>query len=183
MKISLRFAPLPLAVLVFGMGSPRSEAQSYTFKISAVHDVVKAGSEVRVKIELKNTSQDDISLTGVPWGKEDHPELEGFRPIVKDAHGKEPPLTKWGRLVCGRPKAEDNPPNSTFNTVAAYPLEPWNIHTTEVIVSDLYDLSVPGVYTVQIPYTLCLLGVPLDRENKREPAQEVKPSITITVVP
>jgi|HubBroStandDraft_1064217.scaffolds.fasta_scaffold237896_2 hypothetical protein len=183
MRIWLRFAPLLLAIAVLATGSARSAGQSYTFKISAARDVVRVGSEVRVKIELKNTSEDDISLTGVPWGDKDHPELEGFRPTVKDAQGKEPPLTKWGRLVFGRPTAEDNPPNLTFNAVQAYPLEPWHVHATEVIVSDLYDLTVPGVYTIQILYKPCLFGVPLDRGDKREPAREVKPSITVTVVP
>src|SRR5882724_3005153 len=166
MRILRRLLPLSLAIATLAACVTRAEAQSFTFKISAVQDVVKAGSKVRVKMELKNTSEDDISLTRVPWGKEDHPELEGFRPVVKDARGKEPALTKWGRLVYGRTEPSDNPPNLTLNAVISYPLEPGHVHTTEVIVSDLYDLSVPGTYTVQIPYKPCYYGVPLDRGRK-----------------
>jgi hypothetical protein len=161
----------------------RAEAQSFTFKISAVRDVVKAGSEVRVKMELKNTSEDDIGLTGIPLGKQDHPEIEGFLPIVKDALGKEPPLTKWGRLVYGRPSQDDNPNHLTFNAVGLYPLEPGNVHAMEITVSDLYDMSAPGVYTIQIPYKPCFFGVPLDRGKKRELAHEVSPTVSVTVLP
>lgn len=62
------------------------------------HDTIEAGSPVVVKVELKNISDHDISSMALPEG-DVHAELVGSRPIVRDALGREPPLTKWGRKV------------------------------------------------------------------------------------
>jgi hypothetical protein len=169
MKRALSFLWLSFVFAAFATGLTPAEAQSFSFKISPVESVVKAGNKGRVKIELKNMSEDSLSLMGVLWGKEDHPELEGFRPIVKNPQGKEPPLTKWGRLVFGRPEAGDNPPNLTLNAVGTYPLEPGTVYMTEVVVSDLYDMSAPGVYTVQISYGASYFGVRLTEGEVNRP--------------
>jgi hypothetical protein len=181
MRILLKLLPLVLAIAALEASLPTVEAQSFTFTISAVQDVVKVGSKVRVRIELKNTSEDDISLTSLPCGKEDCPEIKGFRPVVKDSHGKEPPLTKWGRLVFGRQTPEDRS-SLVLNAVGSYPLAPGRTYTTEMVVSNLYDLSLPDSYTIQIPYKAYPFGVPLDRGKKEENNQEVKPTVTVTVV-
>ncbi len=191
MRIGLRLLPSLLAIAILLAPFVPAEAQSCTLKISVVQDVFKVGSQVRVKVELKNTSQGNIALTGIPSGKEDHLDIEGFLPIVRDAKGKEPPLTKWGRMVFGRPIPADNSVLS-LNSVISYPLEPGKVHTTEVIVSDLYDLSTPGTYTIQIPYeeaTWSGHGMPLVccerylHEPKKEENKQDSNVVTVTVVP
>jgi hypothetical protein len=152
MTTLLRLLMFILAISTLEALVPWVEAQSSTLATTVVQNVVKAGSKIRVKIQFKNISDHDINLMSAPWDdKEDHPETVGFRPIMVNAQGKEPPLTKWGKQVFGRTEPSDHlPPNLTLNAVTTFPLHPGQVYTSEVIVSDLYDLSVPGTYMVQV---------------------------------
>jgi hypothetical protein len=158
-----------------------AEAQSFTLKISAIENVVKIGSKVRVRIELKNTSEDDISIGGGQFGK-DLAALANFRVVVKDAQGEEPPLAKLGRRVFRRPNPWETFPDVVIESAVVGRLEPGNTYTTELTVSDLYDMIIPGTFTVQISYQAFYLGVPLDRGRKEEGSHEVKRTVTVTVV-
>jgi hypothetical protein len=177
-----RFFSIMLVIAILGPSLAQAKAQSFTLKISAVQNVVKVGSNVRVKIELKNTSEDDISLGGMPCGnKEGCPELQGYHFIVRNFQGKEPPLTKWGRQVFGRPKPNETFPRVILESVVSFPLSPGQTYTTEIIVSNLYDLSVPGIYTIQIFYAAYPFGVPLHEYS--EESKQVSNVVTITVEP
>jgi hypothetical protein len=81
-------------------------------------------------------------------------------------------LTKLGRLVFGRQTVEDTPSVLTLNEVGRVPMAPGEVMKTEIRLSDLYDLSLPGKYTVQVRY--------YDDENKEEVKSK---AITVTVVP
>jgi hypothetical protein len=172
---------LAFAAVNGGTVGSLAQSPSFTLAITPVRERVKSGSDVRVRIELKNTSEDDIGLTCVPCGGKDCPEIEGFRPIVKDSHGNEPPLTPWGRAVYGKPRPGEA--SLTLNAVGLCPLEPGNTYTAVLVVSGMYDMSAPGRYTIEIPYKSCPFGVPLDRGKKREDSPEVRPSTAVTVVP
>jgi hypothetical protein len=154
--------------IVFG----QAKAPSPILKISPVAPSVKVGAKVRLRIEFKNTSDHEISLPAVPWGNEDHPELKGFVPVVTDATGKEATLTHWGRLVSRRPNSSDNPPGLIFQMVGEFKLAPGQVYTSEIVLSDLYDLSVPGSYSVQVPHA--------DGDPKK---MGMSNTATITVVP
>ncbi len=150
MRTLFRLLPFMLVLVIVPPGFGQAKEQSFSLTIGAVKSVVKVRSKIRLQIELKNTSDHDIELTAVPWGKEDHPELEGFRPIVTDSQGKPAPLTKWGRLVFGRSEPSDNV-SLSLNAVTTFPLAPGKIYKSEILLSDLYDLSLPGTYAVEIP--------------------------------
>jgi hypothetical protein len=116
--------PFILYVALASTALGPARAASHTLTVTPAALAVKARSQVRLKIEFKNISNHDIEMTSVPWGKEDHSELEGFIPTVTDSDGQQAPLTKWGRLVAGRPNPSDNPNHLTFQLVATISLPP-----------------------------------------------------------
>jgi hypothetical protein len=170
MKSVAKTLAFVLAITV-GVGFAQTVKRSFSVDFKVQHDIVRAGSPVIIKIQLKNTSDHVIYRTGVPGGDVEG-ELVGFPPIVRDAQGKEPPLTKWGRLAFSRVTPEDNSPGLQMSAVLRIPMPPGDVMKTEIRVNNLYDLSVPGKYTVQVRY--------YDDENKEELKSDL---ITVTVVP
>ncbi|MGD0793035.1 MAG: DUF2135 domain-containing protein [Terriglobales bacterium] len=167
---SMAKALASILAITVGAALAQTVQRSFSFGISVVHETIKVGSPIVVKVQLKNTSDHVIYRMGLP-GWDVHGELVGFPPIVRDAQGNEPPLTKWGRLAFGRETPEDKS-TLVLNEVLRVPMPPGEVMKTEIRLSDLYDLSVPGKYTVQVRY--------YDDENK----EEVKSTtITVTVVP
>jgi hypothetical protein len=159
-----------LALAIYGVALAQTPQRSFTFDISVAQDAFKVGSQIVVKIQLKNTSDHDITRTSLPhWDTEG--ELIGFRPIVRDAQGKEPPLTKWGRTALLRPPLDDHEAVLVLNAVGPVAMHPGEILKTEIRLNALYDL-VPGKYTIQVQY--------YDDENKEAVKSK---TITLTVVP
>jgi hypothetical protein len=189
MRVLRSLLPFVLVIVIVDAPQVRAEAHSFKLTISAAEDVVKVGGTVRVKIQLKNTSEDDIFLGGGPCGQtESDTTLQDFHPVVKDAQGKEPPLTKLGRVAFRRPNPGETFPDVVIECVVpSYPLPPGESHTAEIILSDVYDLSIQGSYTVQILFDSGKqgVGVPLEHiGRKKEIKQEVTPRlVTISVVP
>lgn len=169
MKTVAKALPLILAVAsatVLAQTAPRS----FSLGINVARGVVRTGEPIVVKIQLKNTSDHEIGRTALPGGAT-HGEMAGFPPIVRDAQGKEPQLTKWGRQVFGRQAPDDHLPDVVLNAIQRVPMSPGELMKTEIHLSELYDVSAPGKYTVQVRY--------YDEENK----EEVKSNtVTVTVV-
>ena len=163
---------LPIVSLaIYGVTLAQTPQRSFTFDISVAQDTFKVGSQTAIKIQVKNTSNHDIPATVLP-GSDVHGELIGFRPIVRDTQGKEPPLTKWGRKALSRQLPEDeNDAVLVLSPVVLIPVHPAGILKTEIRLNEMYDL-VPGKYTVQVQY--------YDDENK-EAVKSRK--ITLTVTP
>jgi hypothetical protein len=159
-----------LAIAITGIALAQTVPRPFSLGISVAHDTVKAGSPIVVKIRFKNVSDHDLVRMIRPEGAA-HGELLGFPPIVRDAQGKEPPLTKQGRLIFGRETPEDMASYLGIS-VGGTAMHPGEVITPEIRLSELYDMSVPGKYTVQVWH--------YDDENK----EKVKSNtITVTVVP
>ncbi|MFZ0479528.1 MAG: hypothetical protein WAL71_10290 [Terriglobales bacterium] len=158
-----------LAVLA-GAALAQTVQRPFSLGISVEHDTVKAGSPIVVKIRFKNISDHDLVRMRRPEG-DAHGELLGFPPIVRDAQGNEPPLTRKGRLIFGRQTPEDKAIYVGVS-VGATAMHPGEVITPEIRLSELYDMSAPGKYTVQVWH--------YDEEHK----DDVKSNaITVTVVP
>jgi hypothetical protein len=162
---------LLLTFAIYGVALAQTPQRSFTFDISVAEGTFKVGSQIAIKIEVKNISNHDIPATVLP-GSDVHGELIGFRPIVRDAQGKEPPLTKWGRKTLSRQLPDDeNDAVLVVSPVVLIPVHPAGILKTEIRLNEMYDL-VPGKYTVQVQY--------YDDENKEAVKSR---TITATVVP
>jgi hypothetical protein len=167
MRSLLKLLPFILLITV-GMTLAQTAQRSFSFGISVTSDTVKVGSPIIVKIQETNISDHDISWMSLP-GADDHGEVIGFRPVVTNAQGKEPPLTKWGRKAFGRTHPEE--PNLVLNAVGLITVHPGEVMKTDIKLNELYDLS-PGKYTVQV-WTY-------DNENKEKVMSK---TINLTVVP
>ena len=163
--------PLFLAISTAPMCFGQGKTPSHTLTINVVKGAVKTGTKIRLTIALRNTSTHEITVAAVPMGDhKDHPEVEGFRPVVLDANGKRPALTKWGKQIFGPLDPDQGP--LALNAVGTWSLAPGEVYTSEIVLSDLYDLSVPGTYSVQVP----------DYDDDLQQAVKSN-AATITVVP
>jgi hypothetical protein len=136
-------------VVTVGAAHAQTVQQPFSLAISVAHDTVKTGTPIVINIMFKNISDHDINRAIRPEGRT-HGELLGFPPIVRDAEGKEPPLTKLGRLIFGRPAPGDGMTVYEGISSGNGPLHPGKAITPEIRLSELYDLSVPGQYTVLV---------------------------------
>jgi hypothetical protein len=170
---------LILAVTISVLAHAQTVQQPFSLTISAAHDTVKAGAPIVIEIRFKNISDHNIFRTERPEGPT-HGELLGFPPVVRDVEGKEPPLTKFGRLEFGRKKAgeDDSDGYMMQSGVGGSWLRPGGVMTPVIKLNELYDLSIPGKYTVQV------LHGGYDLHGGHDDKTEVKSNtIALTVVP
>jgi hypothetical protein len=169
---------LILAVTIAVLAYAQTVQQPFSLTISAAHDTVKAGAPIVIELTFKNISDHNIRCTGRPEGPT-HGELIGFHPIVRDVEGKEPPLTKLGRLEFDRKKpGEDDSDAYMIESAAGTWLRPGGVMTPVIKLNELYDLSIPGEYTVQVSHG------GYDLHGGHDDKTEVKSNaITLAVVP
>ena len=101
---------------------------------------MKTGSQINVDATLTNKSKDTINLdVAAQWMAE----LD-FKIDVRDAQGILAPLTDYGRQAI---KGEGDLP-IVENYRGKVILHPGDTFKREIEVTKLYDLSLPGKYTV-----------------------------------
>jgi hypothetical protein len=119
--------------------APPPENPLASFKISAPQSTVKSGTPLIVKLSLTNTSDHDLSWT-----------VGGPKPpvkvVVKNGNDKEVLETPYGLEVHG-----NGPHPLPFRgSVSMGILKPGATYGEETDVAKQYDLSKPGVYTIQM---------------------------------
>ncbi len=120
---------------------------SFSLTISLAQDTVKAGSEVTVKIVLKNTTDHEIRVGGKGMLPGDDLVPANCRAIVTDAKGVRAPYTKYGERMWGRPLEEGAEGTIIFGAMKA-----GGQGAFDLVLSRLYDLSKPGKYTIEVRY-------------------------------
>jgi len=115
----------------------------FSIVITGPQRPVKGGSEVKVKIILKNTSDREITIarTNAVSQAECHFLIE-----VRDVHGQSAPDTDFGRGIMGR---ETKKRVILYWGDAFFTLKPNETLEDEAVVTKLYDLSRPGKYFIQ----------------------------------
>jgi hypothetical protein len=114
-----------------------SEPPRYTLVISAVHSTVKAGAKVTIEIAMKNTSDKPMAL---------HAEIEdyGFMVDVTVVGGGPALDTDRGHQW----KHDQGMRQSSSGP--GFMLKPGETDKGPLTISDLYDFSRPGKYSVQV---------------------------------
>lgn len=147
------FAPSKMfslcAVLaVLGAVVPQDTVAPYSLAIKARQNVVKVGSEVRVKISLTNTSNHEIVVSrekGNALGELD------YKVDVRDETGGLARKTKYLRAIQGENTGETT---VTVSSPGLFSVQPGkSLEEEDVVVSNLYDLSKPGKYAIQVERT------------------------------
>jgi hypothetical protein len=100
---------------------------------------VKSGSAVAVQIKIRNTSDTAIGF---------EPMEAPYVVIVRDVHGNPSSDTEKGRKMREKQRELFSPLNR--GSAFLLPLQPGESITHEWTVSDLYDMSRPGSYSIQL---------------------------------
>jgi hypothetical protein len=124
---------------VLGRGTP------FTLKLSASSEDVKAGSQVRIEIIFTNTSDQEIHLSRPPG---DVPEAAySYAFEVRDEKGELVPETRYGRpFKDGTARIR--------GSWAGWTLKPGESLKEASILNQLFDLSLPGRYTVRVSHEI-----------------------------
>jgi hypothetical protein len=119
----------------------------FSLHIGPPHQVVKAGTQVQIEVNVVNATGHKIWFSAAKGGK-GWSELI-YNVTIRDAQGSSPPLTKLGRALTGEfLPGDDEIPNSVDHVFAD--LEAGASALDVMTVSKIYDLSRPGSYVVMI---------------------------------
>jgi hypothetical protein len=138
-RIGMVITILAVLVAVKGIAIAQRDTDSpFSFVISAPSEV-KSGFGVTVGIKFTNTSNKVVFLEGME---------APYVAIIRDAHGNPSSDTEKGRKVKDKQRKTFSPLNRGSGFMAS--LQPGESITQELIVSDLYDMSRPGKYSIQL---------------------------------
>jgi hypothetical protein len=131
---------------------PQLSTPPFSISISLAQDVVNADSEVRLDIVLTNTTNENIVIDqcGKPNYQMEVYDSQGKRlPRLDECVQKEVPEHPGWTTVCeitaARPVTVCVPQNQVLKL-----LKPQESLKEEMVVNELYDLSRPGKYTIQV---------------------------------
>jgi hypothetical protein len=120
---------------------------NFSLTISLAQDTAKTGSEVTVKILLKNITDHEIRIGGKGMLPGDDVVPANCRAIVTDGKGTRAPYTKYGERMWSRPLEEGFDGRLIFGAMKA-----GGQGAFDLVLSRLYDLSKPGKYTIEVHY-------------------------------
>lgn len=164
------------AIVELAPAQPQDSQAPFSISISAADTVFQAGSEVRIRLVFKNTSDHEIPYErGIGTGVEQHGEF--FTDVeVRNAKGDVIPETRYHRLLRGKDDTSAKPatrersaaaqatsgppePRPRFRgSFTGYMLKPGESSEEEIVVSKLYDLSQPGQYAISASRRLSSLA-------------------------
>jgi hypothetical protein len=146
--------------VIFGVSPSQGAQRPFSIVITAAQATVKVGSEVRVDVQLKNTSDVDIVFGDLSRSIYDMD--------VRNSKGEQAPETERMRKI--------HTPEQTGarfeGSIISDKLEPGNTVEEYISVDKYYDMTKPGKYTIQFQRT--------DRLTKKTVKSN---TITITVMP
>ena len=127
--------------------SAQSAKPAFSLEISMPNDVVQVGSVTTVNVVLTNTSNHEIAtfrLLG--WGR-------GYEVDVRNTQGKRPRDAR--EVLAEKNKGAKGPIRTMIRggSVRTVRLQPGQSMRDEINLTQMYDLSEPGKYTIQVQRT------------------------------
>jgi hypothetical protein len=141
MRSNLRYARIAILTMLLAPALVRSAESDLLLTITGPSSI-QAGSELKITVELRNTSSHPLSLTN---SGAEGPGQEGLYLDVRDGRGSIPPLTEHYRR--SQKEGEDG---SFF----MFTVPPNGRNKAMVVVDHLYQLSTPGKYTIRAERTI-----------------------------
>jgi hypothetical protein len=136
----------------------RGAKPAISMTLKAPYNLVRAGYQVPVELAVKNISKHEITWAAWRGQHEYGPGIDdefGTGIVVCDSRGNPVPLTKSGRVLLSEEyfldkddlhAPENDLPKGGF---AFLRMRPGEIREERKTVAGLYDLSRPGIYTIQ----------------------------------
>jgi hypothetical protein len=135
MKIRLQRTLTLILVAVCVASSSQSATAPFTLTLEAEENPIRAGSEVKVDITLRNSSSREMHIS---YGLS---ELD-YAFEVRDSQNRIPPETEFARKSKGR---------AHFSNDQVFALQPGeSLPKALLVLTKFYDMSHPGRYTVQM---------------------------------
>lgn len=155
MRTAIRlFLPTTIFWACNSMSSWAQEA-SFSVTIATPANVVKIGSDIRIDITIKNTSDHEIDLP-----RSVRTDLgEWFTDVeVSDEKGNAMPETKYYRVLRGKDTYDNEPrPDGKFAPkvqqtfgLSGYSVKPGANLRDGTVLNKLVDLTRPGKYTIRV---------------------------------
>jgi len=123
------------------LGAESAQETPFSLTIGTPQQVVKAGSEVRVDVVLKNTSDHEITLLRSPGTGRG--ELE-FESDVLSEKGNPASQTKYGHGL------KKSGLDAVEGSRIMFRLQPGETYEDSMSLNKLYDLSKPGKYRIEL---------------------------------
>src|SRR6266849_8724250 len=135
MKTSVNRVLILIILAACAVSSAQNSTAPFTLTLEAKENPVQAGSEVKVDITLRNSSNRamymSIGLSELDYAFD-----------VRDSQDRIPPETEFARKSKGRPY---------FGNDHVFYLQPGeSLPKAPLVVSKFYDLSRPDKYTIQV---------------------------------
>jgi hypothetical protein len=138
MKILLQRLPT-LIILAAYIASPvQSTTQAFTLSLEAEETVIKANSEVRMNVTIRNTSNRAMYVSD-----SNGPVPCDYLIDARDSQGRQALDTDLARNLKLKKQGY-------FDSTFIFTLQPGESHKTALVVTRLYDLSRPGKYLIQV---------------------------------
>jgi hypothetical protein len=142
-----RLAPTVFVVLTIGFLTiaawERAEAQLLiTLKMPS--DRAIAGSKINLDVVLANASDHNVSVYKDLGSRAEF----SYKIDVQSRNGWRPPETKYARDLRG--EATPAPYHPVISSGGNIVLKPGEMTTDHLVLTDLFDLSQPGEYTVRV---------------------------------
>ena len=132
-----------VAILNATQVTSAQQRPAYTVTVFASPTVVKAGSDVKLTITIKNVSDATIYhivISGKPG--------RNWWILVRDNQGKSVYETSNGRKIHGNDPSQHPWSGSVFS--GRYPIKSAETFQQTIDLSNEYDLTKPGTYSIQV---------------------------------
>ena len=150
----LRCSAMVLAVaVVIGsppVGSGQQKQLPFSFVIRAAEEEIKPGSDVVVEITITNNSDRAIGMESM--------DISPYVAIVRAANGVLAPETEMGRSLKQKQRERISP--NWVGSRFGVRLQPGEAVHEKCVVSERYDMTAPGRYSIQLERLWGRAGVP-----------------------
>jgi hypothetical protein len=133
----------PILFLVDNAQAQHPPSPTFSITLHAAQSTMRVGDPVRMTITLTNTSKSAIVIAQDKSRKGDFT----YAIAVRDAEQKEAPWTDYHRALRGE---STTTPMVVISGVGPQSLEPGKSTVDSLDINDLYDLRMPGKYTIQV---------------------------------
>jgi|ERR1035437_1914868 hypothetical protein len=129
-----------------------SSSEPLSLEIKATNDIIKSGGLVDVLVSTNNVSARRIVLRRQEQAQDTGMLGSVFRVDVLDSLSSPPPETEFGQSKSNRADTPPDPASMVAARAAGtlVSLKPGQDWRNTIRVSELYDLSKPGQYTIQV---------------------------------
>lgn len=127
-------------------GQEKPTPATFTLTVRTAKPSVKSGEPIRIGVTLTNVSKNDISVEHDISNKGEF----FYSVTIQAASGKAPRKTDYNHALSGEPTS--TPTIITTSPIPAV-VTPGKTIVEIIVLNDLYDLSEPGTYSVQVERT------------------------------